>query len=107
MRSCIIPSAVAIVAVLGVSPAAALTRADHSVMKVGASQVVPADYARRRNNSRARHNYEARAPRYPQQGRVPPHLRGFEDPGYAYHGNINGCVIDQGYGRYAPCDSGR
>jgi hypothetical protein len=35
-----------------------------------------------------------------------PH-RGFCDPGFAYHGNINGCVIDQGYGRWAPCGAGR
>ena len=33
--------------------------------------------------------------------------RGFCDPGFAYHGNINGCVIDQGYGRWAPCSVGR
>jgi len=33
--------------------------------------------------------------------------RGFCDPGFAYHGNINGCVIDQGYGRWAPCSTGR
>jgi hypothetical protein len=31
--------------------------------------------------------------------------RGFCDPGFAYHGNINGCVIDQGYGRWASCDT--
>ena len=29
--------------------------------------------------------------------------RGFCDPGFAYHGNVNGCAIDQGYGRWAPC----
>jgi hypothetical protein len=31
--------------------------------------------------------------------------RGFCDPGFAYHGNINGCAIDQGYGRWASCDT--
>ena len=31
--------------------------------------------------------------------------RGFCDPGFAYHGNINGCVVDQGYGRWISCDS--
>ena len=29
--------------------------------------------------------------------------RGFCDPGFAYHGNINGCAIDEGYGRWSPC----
>jgi hypothetical protein len=29
---------------------------------------------------------------------------GFHDPGYAYHGNINGCAVDLGYGRYEPCN---
>jgi hypothetical protein len=30
--------------------------------------------------------------------------RGYCDPGFAYHGNINGCAIDLGYGRWASCD---
>jgi hypothetical protein len=33
-----------------------------------------------------------------------PH-RGFCDPGFAYHGNVNGCAIDLGYGRWASCDT--
>jgi hypothetical protein len=33
--------------------------------------------------------------------------RGFCDPGFAYHGNVNGCAIDLGYGRWASCDSMR
>jgi hypothetical protein len=33
--------------------------------------------------------------------------RGYCDPGFAYHGNVNGCAIDQGYGRWAPCTMGR
>jgi hypothetical protein len=37
-------------------------------------------------------------------GRVPRYLRGFEDPGYAYHGNVNGCAEDLGYGRWESCD---
>ena len=40
-------------------------------------------------------------------GRVPRYLRGFDDPGYAYHGNINGCVVDLGYGRWESCNVGR
>jgi hypothetical protein len=35
-----------------------------------------------------------------------PH-RGFCDPGFAYHGNVNGCAIDLGYGRWVSCDSAR
>jgi hypothetical protein len=31
--------------------------------------------------------------------------RGYCDPGFSYHGNINGCVVDQGYGRWISCDS--
>ena len=38
-------------------------------------------------------------------GRVPRALRGFDDPGYAYHGNINGCAEDLGYGRWESCDN--
>ncbi len=33
-----------------------------------------------------------------------PTARGFEDPGYAYHGNLSGCAIDLGYGRWESCD---
>jgi hypothetical protein len=33
-----------------------------------------------------------------------PTARGFEDPGYAYHGNISGCATDLGYGRWESCD---
>ncbi len=33
-----------------------------------------------------------------------PNARGFEDPGYAYHGNISGCATDLGYGRWESCD---
>jgi hypothetical protein len=47
-----------------------------------------------------------RVPRY-RQGWVPPRYRGFDDPGFAYHGNINGCVVDLGYGRWESCNVGR
>lgn len=33
--------------------------------------------------------------------------RGFCDPGFAYHGNVNGCAIDLGYGRWSPCGTER
>ena len=54
-----------------------------------------------------RHHYR----RYhrPRYGYVPyPGLqRGFMDPGTAYHGNLNGCAVDLGYGRWESCDVGR
>jgi hypothetical protein len=33
--------------------------------------------------------------------------RGYCDPGFAYHGNINGCAEDLGYGRWVSCDNFR
>lgn len=102
MRFLVIRSAVAL-AIVGVAstPAVALMPAGDPVTKAAVSYITSADYSHRRHYS------HVRAPRYSREGRVPRHLRGFEDPGYAYHGNINGCVIDQGYGRWAPCSSGR
>lgn len=35
-----------------------------------------------------------------------PFAYGYRDPGYAYHGNVNGCVVDLGYGRYESCNVG-
>jgi hypothetical protein len=102
MRCLVVPSAVAIAGLCFVSiPAAAVTSAGRTLAKAVVSHVAPAKDSNRRRYS------QARASRFSQQPRVPRHLRGFEDPGYAYHGNINGCVIDQGYGRWASCSSGR
>jgi hypothetical protein len=102
MRSLVVPPAVAVAALcLASIPAAGFTSAGHPLAKAVVSDVAPAKDAHRRHYS------QARASRFSNQPRVPRHLRGFEDPGHAYHGNINGCVIDQGYGRWAPCDSGR
>ncbi len=30
--------------------------------------------------------------------------RGFEDPGFAVRGNLPGCAVDLGYGRWESCD---
>jgi hypothetical protein len=30
--------------------------------------------------------------------------RGFEDPGFALRGNLPGCAVDLGYGRWESCD---
>ena len=56
-----------------------------------------------------------RAYRYPRQRVVVyPHrygypdyyatYRGFEDPGFALRGNMPGCAVDLGYGRWESCD---
>ena len=33
-----------------------------------------------------------------------PTTRGFEDPGFAVRGNLTGCAVDLGYGRWETCD---
>lgn len=101
MRSLIIPAAVAVALGVGSVPASALTSADHSVAKAGASDVTLT------GSSHRRPYYRVRVSRYHSQPRVPRQYRGFDDPGYAYHGNINGCVVDLGYGRWESCNVGR
>jgi len=100
MRSLIVPATVTIALGLGSIPATALTSADHAVAKAGMSDVILAASSHRRPY------YRVRVPRY-RQGWVPPRYRGFDDPGFAYHGNINGCVVDLGYGRWESCNVGR
>jgi hypothetical protein len=102
MRSPIVPAAAAVALLgLGMFPAAALTSVGHAIATVRGSDVIPAS-----SNSQRRPQHRAHAARY-RQGRVPQHLRGFDDPGYALRGNINGCAVDLGYGRWEPCGSGR
>ena len=36
---------------------------------------------------------------------VGPYSQGFRDPGFAYHGNVPGCAVDLGYGRYETCST--
>jgi hypothetical protein len=96
MRLLILPAA-AIVLGLGSIQATAFTGAGRPLVTA-----VPADVTLAQT-SRPRPYYHVRVPRY-QQPRVPYYLRGFQDPGYAYHGNINGCVVDLGYGRWEPCN---
>jgi hypothetical protein len=38
---------------------------------------------------------------------VGPYSEGFRDPGFAYHGNVPGCAVDLGYGRYETCSTPR
>jgi hypothetical protein len=91
MRSLIIPAAVAIVVLR--APASSLAFQNQPTLKAAAGSVTPAAYYYRRHH---RHG-----------GWVPRPLRGFQDPGYAYHGNINGCAVDLGYGRWESCNVGR
>jgi len=92
MRAFIIPAAVAIAVFGAAAPAGAFAPAENPAAKA-ASGVTPAAYYHR-------HHYR-------RGGWVSPRLRGFEDPGYAYHGNINGCAVDLGYGRWESCNVGR
>jgi hypothetical protein len=93
MRSTTIPTTLALgLLAFTAVPAAALMPADAA--GPAASNVTPVQYY-----------YPYQRPYY--GGSVPPYLRGYEDPGYAYHGNVNGCAEDLGYGRWEPCDRGR
>ena len=97
--------AVALAAVAGQSASA--LPADTSV-KAAAANATAVGYD-------TRHHYRRHhGPRYgyyhrPRYGYVPyPGLqRGFMDPGTAYHGNLNGCAVDLGYGRWESCDVSR
>ena len=100
MRTIIIPAAAAIVLGLAGIPAEAFTGPGRPAVTATVSDVTLVQTSRRRPY------YHVRVPRY-QQARVPRQLRGFQDPGYAYHGNINGCVVDLGYGRWESCNVGR
>jgi hypothetical protein len=95
MRSRLIPAALTAALVAGTSvPAAALIPASTSAAANATSALTPVQYYYGH-----RHHHRG--------GWVPYRLRGFEDPGYAYHGNVNGCAEDLGYGRWEPCDRGR
>jgi hypothetical protein len=86
MRSLLISTAVA-VAFLGAGAPAMAAASALDPVQAATSGVTPV----------------AHQPHY-VNGRVPRALRGFDDPGYAYHGNINGCAEDLGYGRWESCD---
>ncbi|MBV8753666.1 MAG: hypothetical protein JO328_12480 [Hyphomicrobiales bacterium] len=103
MRPTLIPAALAaIIAAAAAAPAAALTPPTASPATAAASAATPVQYYYGPGD---RDYY---GPRYHRRGGWVPHpLRGFEDPGYAYHGNVNGCAEDLGYGRWEPCDRGR
>jgi hypothetical protein len=95
MRAFMISAALATgVAAIAAAPASALVPAGGTIATSAGSGVTPAKY----------YYYHRR---HHRGGWVPYRLRGFQDPGYAYHGNINGCAVDLGYGRWESCDVGR
>ena len=86
------------------SDAAAVPSGKIAATRVAWEQAIPALYRRRQ----VQRDYQAVQPDY-----APPRdyryysgssAPGFYDQGFAFHGNINGCVVDQGYGRYEPCN---
>jgi hypothetical protein len=95
-------------------PAAAVPLPAHPAIKAAAtSDVVKIGTVRRKHPRRAYVDVPV-YPRAPVSAPGCPGLtswnpanpdRGFCDPGFAYHGNVNGCAIDLGYGRWASCDT--
>lgn len=93
------------------SGASAMPLAPEALQAAAPSAATDVQYRRRAYRHR-------RAPRITIYGGRGPYLppqtyynggnrRGFYDPGYAYQGNINGCAVDLGYGRYESCNVGR
>jgi hypothetical protein len=103
MRSAMIPAMLAIGVMAVAVPAAA--QGPVGPGDAWANGVAPADYYYQGRRARAYRPY-VDVP-YRRGGWVPYPERGFQDPGYAYHGNINGCAVDLGYGRWEPCGGGR
>ena len=107
MRSTIIPVALTFgILAVAAAPAGALVPAGTPILAATTSSVTPASDQRRHRTRVHVYPPYGYAP-YAQQGWVPYAKRGFEDPGFAYHGNVNGCAEDLGYGRWEPCNRGR
>jgi hypothetical protein len=96
-------------------PATAAPVAADAVRRAAASDVVTIAAAKRKHPRRAHVDVPVR-PVAPGPAPGCPGLtswnpanpdRGFCDPGFAYHGNVNGCAEDLGYGRWVSCDSFR
>jgi len=93
--------------------AAAPFTLDANVKNAAPSEVIKVESVRRKHPRRA---YVAVPVRPPAHAPGCPGLtswnpanpdRGFCDPGFAYHGNVNGCAEDLGYGRWVSCDNRR
>jgi hypothetical protein len=101
MRSSMISAALAVGVMAVATPAAAQGPGAPTGWNAGPAEYYP--YQERR--ARAYRPY-VDVP-YRRGGWVPYSERGFNDPGFAYHGNLNGCVVDLGYGRWESCSNGR
>lgn len=97
------------------APAAAAPVAANGVSRAAGSDVVTIAATRRKQPRRAYVDVRVQ-PRAPVAAPGCPGLyswnpanpdRGFCDPGFAYHGNVNGCAEDLGYGRWVSCDNRR
>jgi|GEM_PF-1379158 len=114
VTGCVAALAAAFVLAL-TAPAGSAPLAAHGVRQAAATEVVTVAAARRKHPRRAYVDVPV-YPRGPVAAPGCPGLyswnpanpdRGFCDPGFAYHGNINGCAIDEGYGRWSPCEGRR
>jgi hypothetical protein len=108
-------AALAACAIAMPAPAAAGPLPDLAVKTAAGSDVVRVESVRRKHPRRAYVDVPVQ-PRPPASAPGCPGLhswnpanpdRGFCDPGFAYHGNVNGCAVDLGYGRWGSCDNFR
>ena len=112
----LVSAALAGCALAMIEPAAAGTPGANAAMRTAvASDVVKVEAVRRKHPRRAYVAVPVR-PHAPVSAPGCPGLtswnpanpdRGFCDPGFAYHGNVNGCAEDLGYGRWVSCDNRR
>src|SRR5262249_58827689 len=92
----------------GSAPPAAAARAPANPVLAAAVESGVSDVGYYRYRHRRHYRYWG-GPAYPYYGYSGyPYYRysapGFYDQGYAYRGNIPGCSVDLGYGRYESCD---
>ena len=94
------------IAALGLVGAGSAARA----MPVGAlSNAASTDVVQVSHRSRPHraYRYRQRIVVYPRGYAYPDYYataRGFQDPGFAVRGNMPGCAVDLGYGRWESCD---
>jgi hypothetical protein len=110
----LVSATVAACALAMVEPAAAAPLGMNPAITTGAaSDVIKVEAVRRKHARRAYIDVPVR-PRGPVAAPGCPGLyswnpanpdRGYCDPGFAYHGNVNGCAEDLGYGRWVPCNN--
>jgi len=116
MRTFTLGAALAACALGLAAPAAASPLAANAAMRTAAETHVVKVEAVRRKHARRAYVYVPVRPRVLGSAPGCPGLyswnpanpdRGYCDPGFAYHGNVNGCAEDLGYGRWVPCNNNR